>query len=608
MATVLNNKELTALLLDHIAKCTGESGGGDTPGTPGYTPDSEGYAALLEAWTSIANTLKVMLPSEVLLSPTVAGITVTADNAWSLFVLAVIDALNYLDANKLEEDDLDFIALKADILNAARINVETMLADYIKASDIVTGTLTTEVLLASTAKFLSLISNTISSSAIESFNITSDHLTIANAFIKDAMIETVGAGKIQSGSLDTNKVVIRSTDGNMKLEKATMIITDDNDTVRVLIGQTVDEDDYTLTLWDADGNCIWDAEGIHRDAIKEAIIDDAAVLPNANISASKLNITSLVQSLNSNGGIKTSSANIIIDADNHTLGSWLSTMDTWKSGLADRVSTVETSVSQIDGVIQTLALKSDITTINTTINGINQSINTINTNYTQLTQDINTLSGVLAGLKTQVEDIDIPDVSEFLTEDDLDAYAKNSDLNTLKNRVTTVESNQTTINASMTGLTTTVQQQASTISEIGELLEDVEASTFVSQNVLNQTIANYSTQVEQTAQGIKTSVMSEISESLGDDFVTRTDYTKWFQEDTNGLTIGSSTSPVTLQLSNDGIKFYDNSTNPKTEIGFWDGNQFHSRNIKVDVSYSAQFGNFEWVPKSDGSLVLRKRT
>ena len=57
-----------------------------------------------------------------------------------------------------------------------------------------------------------------------------------------------------------------------------------------------------------------------------------------------------------------------------------------------------------------------------------------------------------------------------------------------------------------------------------------------------------------------------------------------------------------LKLDNDMIQFTKNGT----PIGWWDGNDFHTGNIVVEVNERAQFGNFAFTPRSDGSLMLLK--
>lgn len=70
----------------------------------------------------------------------------------------------------------------------------------------------------------------------------------------------------------------------------------------------------------------------------------------------------------------------------------------------------------------------------------------------------------------------------------------------------------------------------------------------------------------------------------------------------NAITIGSSDSSIKLVLDNDQILF----TKDDVTFGSWDGNNFHTGNIVVDVNERAQFGNFAFLPNSDGSLSFVK--
>lgn len=77
---------------------------------------------------------------------------------------------------------------------------------------------------------------------------------------------------------------------------------------------------------------------------------------------------------------------------------------------------------------------------------------------------------------------------------------------------------------------------------------------------------------------------------------------KYITFDENGITIGSADSSITLELDNNGISFKKNGV----EFGFWDGTDFYTGNIVVRVEERAQFGNFAYVPRSDGSLSFLK--
>ena len=75
-----------------------------------------------------------------------------------------------------------------------------------------------------------------------------------------------------------------------------------------------------------------------------------------------------------------------------------------------------------------------------------------------------------------------------------------------------------------------------------------------------------------------------------------------FSGDT-AITIGSGDSKITLEIDNEkGIVFKKNGVS----FGRWDGNNFYTGNIVVEVNERAQFGNFAFIPRSDGSLSFLK--
>lgn len=69
------------------------------------------------------------------------------------------------------------------------------------------------------------------------------------------------------------------------------------------------------------------------------------------------------------------------------------------------------------------------------------------------------------------------------------------------------------------------------------------------------------------------------------------------------LIIGSGDSAITLEIDNEtGIVFKKNGV----QFGWWDGEDFHTGNIVVEVNERAQFGNFAFIPRSDNSLSFLK--
>lgn len=77
---------------------------------------------------------------------------------------------------------------------------------------------------------------------------------------------------------------------------------------------------------------------------------------------------------------------------------------------------------------------------------------------------------------------------------------------------------------------------------------------------------------------------------------------KYMRFTVNGIEIGSNTNPLKLTLDNEAIKFENNGK----VIGSWDGSNFYTGDIIVELNQRAQFGNFAFVPRSDKSLMFLK--
>lgn len=77
---------------------------------------------------------------------------------------------------------------------------------------------------------------------------------------------------------------------------------------------------------------------------------------------------------------------------------------------------------------------------------------------------------------------------------------------------------------------------------------------------------------------------------------------KYISFEGGNIKLGNNESAITLTIENDRISFKKNGQ----EFGWWDGVDFHTGNIVVEVNERAQFGNFAFVPRSNGSLSFLK--
>ena len=93
--------------------------------------------------------------------------------------------------------------------------------------------------------------------------------------------------------------------------------------------------------------------------------------------------------------------------------------------------------------------------------------------------------------------------------------------------------------------------------------------------------------------------VDDVSDDLDNRFSNLRKYIR-FGED--GIELGAGENVLKLKIANDIIYFEQNGVCKS----WWDGTDFHIGNIIVDVSERAQFGNFAYLPRSDGSLMFLK--
>lgn len=215
---------------------------------------------------------------------------------------------------------------------------------------------------------------------------------VGSAQIKSAMIESLAASKITSGNIITNNVSVVSEDGRLLIADETIQISDAN-RVRVQIGKDA-SNDYSINVWDANGNLMFSEGGITDSAIKNAIIRDDMVSDTANISGHKLNIDSLFEVIN--GSTKTiNSSKVYLDDKNQTLDVVFTSMTSDVNELSEDVSSQGTQLSVIQGKINSKVWQQDI---DSSVNEVGEKTEELSTKYSQLSQSVNGLSSTISNL------------------------------------------------------------------------------------------------------------------------------------------------------------------------------------------------------------------
>lgn len=277
--------------------------------------------------------------------------------------------------NTLESDHATFKEATATNLNATNAKIANIEADYLKATDAkltyatITNLNTTNaeitklktkdaeidklvatkatiadlnaavgrvgVLESSYANLNTLVNGNLTSDNIQNLTLTSKNTTIENGMIKNAMIENLSFDKITGMDINTTNLTVHSSDGKSKWSDNTIQISDAN-RVRVQIGKDA-SNDYSMSVWDKNGNLIWDALGATEKTIQRKIIRDGIVADDANISGSKLDINSVIKEVNGST-TKLKSSTIVMNDKNQTLDIAFNEMETT---VADNLSSAK---------------------------------------------------------------------------------------------------------------------------------------------------------------------------------------------------------------------------------------------------------------------------
>lgn len=277
--------------------------------------------------------------------------------------------------NTLESDHATFKEATATNFNATNARIANIEADYLKATDAkltyatITNLNTTNaeitklktkdaeidklvatkatitdlnaavgrvgVLESGYANLNTLVNGNLTSDNIQNLTLTSKNTTIENGMIKNAMIENLSFDKITGMEINTTNLTVHSSDGKSKWSDNTIQISDAN-RVRVQIGKDA-SNDYSMSVWDKNGNLIWDALGATEKTIQRKIIRDGIVADDANISGSKLDINSVIKEVNGST-TKLKSSTIVMNDKNQTLDVVFNEMETT---VADNLSSAK---------------------------------------------------------------------------------------------------------------------------------------------------------------------------------------------------------------------------------------------------------------------------
>lgn len=358
-------------------------------------------------------------------------------------------------SNKVER-----VVMELALINKALIDVA-----YI--GDLTAGNIKFDTASGNTLDLQTLLSKFVTGENGQFLNITSSNTVIANAVIKDAMIDSINAAKINAGTINSNLVEIKGSNGNLSIKDNTIQIKDDN-RVRVQIGKDANND-YSMYVWDTDGKLMFDATGLKADGIKTPIIRDDMVADNANISGNKLNIGSVIESINNDNTRTLKSSKILVDSTGQSLEVSFNSLKSVAEDTKSKTESNTTSINVINGQIATLIidttieedgatvkLKDSYSNLKQTVSGINATIASHSTSISNLTNNLNAVSGKVTTVENKQATLE-QNIEGFKTTVS-NTYTTKTEYNTLNGTVTSIQQRVNTVEQKITAtaLTTTI--------------------------------------------------------------------------------------------------------------------------------------------------------
>lgn len=410
-------------------------------------------------------------------------------STYATFQTTVTDRLDTVDATIDNLDsvyatitDLATERARIDVLEADKADITQLKADIADINTLMFGSATGNVLQTSFAN--AVIAQ------------------LGNAQIKSAMIQSLSADKITSGNIITNDVHVLSANGMLRIYDETMQISD-GVRVRVQIGKD-SSNDYSINIWDADGNMMFSKGGITENAIKEAIIRDDMVSDTANISAYKLNIDSLFEAINgSTNTIKASK--VYLDTEKQSLDIAFTTMTFDIDTLNQNVSSQGTQISAVQGQIESKIWQTDI---DASIYDITVDITELNTQYSDLKQTTDSISATVAShtseLGGKADQVVVKNLIERVSTVELnqegfetmvsETYATIDDVDGLAGRVSAAESSITQNKDSITAAVKRISNNETSITNL-----KITDNTMISHIQTVETTANNAKTTAETA-------------------------------------------------------------------------------------------------------------
>lgn len=210
----------------------------------------------------------------------------------------------------LKSKQAAFEEATAQKFTAANGNIDNLTGQFATFKELTTTNFTAVTgnikdLTVESQRVKTLLAGNITAENIATGAITAGSGIIAQGAIGDAEISDLSANKIKSGTVDTSLVTIASKDSAITITGNQLMVNDTTNAAspinRVILGKYSNGSatTYGLLIRGKDGKTVMlDGDGVHNAGITNGAVDNNKVADDANISGNKLDINSVVRSVN----------------------------------------------------------------------------------------------------------------------------------------------------------------------------------------------------------------------------------------------------------------------------------------------------------------------
>lgn len=265
-------------------------------------------------------------------------------------------------AKRLSAAEADIVQLRTTDLSAVNGRIDVLDSNY--------------------ANIRNLLSGAAGIGDLQNIHLTSDNAVIDTALIREAVMQSVSIADLLAGTISTNKFLIASDDGGIRIQGATQQWSDTDGTVRMQAGRDANGD-FTFSLFDKTGKGILiDATGVKPDAIADGLIVNKMVADNAGIAGSKLDISSVVSAINdSSQSIK--SSRIWFDEEKQKLNQLYAQIN-------KNITTIQLAAESASNTANTA--RDAIVTTNQKVSNIETGVEGLRTELSETTTDLHGLT------------------------------------------------------------------------------------------------------------------------------------------------------------------------------------------------------------------------